>query len=178
MAEYVWTARKIAHKAHDGQFDKAGNPYIGHPGRVAAFVEGDVATAAAWLHDVLEDTDITVIDLAAVRDRGVKRATKDALAELRRPELDGFWIHLDCDVLDDAVMPAVDYRLPGGLSFDELTTVLRMAIETGGAVGLEVTIFNPALDADGSIARALVGCLTRALQPNASRTNGERTARR
>jgi arginase len=110
----------------------------------------------------VEETDVALIDLAAVRDRGVEVAAGDALGRLRRPELAGFWIHLDCDALDDAVMPAVDYRLPGGLSWHELETVLRMALETGAAVGLEVTIFNPALDTYGAIARALVACLVRA----------------
>jgi hypothetical protein len=36
-------------------------------------------------------------------------------------------------------------------------------VATGHMVGLEVTIFNPSLDGDGSLARALVGCLARAL---------------
>jgi arginase len=81
------------------------------------------------------------------------------LERLGRSDLDGFWIHLDCDVLDDAVMPAVDYRLPDGLSWDELATVLRLAIESRQAVGVEITIFNPALDGDGVIARSLVDCL-------------------
>ena len=111
----------------------------------------------------IEDTGITVIDLPAVRERGVEQAARDALAQLDRPELDGFWIHLDCDVLDDAIMPAVDYRLPGGLSWNELETVLRMAREGGQLVGLEVTIFNPTLDNDGSITRALVTSLVHAL---------------
>jgi arginase len=60
-------------------------------------------------------------------------------------------------------MPAVDHRLPGGLNWDELETVTGMAFGTGRAVGLEVTIFNPTLDADGSITRALVASLVRAL---------------
>ena len=111
----------------------------------------------------IEDTAITVIDLAAVRRQGAERATRDALEHLGRPELDGFWIHLDCDVLDDAVMPAVDYRLPDGLSWAELETVLGLATRSGDAVGLEVTIFNPGLDGDGEIARALVASLVRAL---------------
>jgi arginase len=111
----------------------------------------------------IEDTAIAVLDLPAVRHRGARSAAHDALERLRRPELAGFWIHLDCDVLDDAVMPAVDYRLPGGLSWNELETVIAVAIESGDAVGLEVTIFNPALDPDGAIARALVGRLVSAL---------------
>ena len=106
-----------------------------------------------------------MIDLTAVRERGADRAARDALGPLGRSELDGFWIHLDCDVLDDAVMPAVDYRLAGGLRWSELETVLRVALASGGVVGLEVTIFNPDLDGDGSIARALVACLVAALVP-------------
>jgi arginase len=111
----------------------------------------------------IEDTGIAVIDLPAVRGRGAEAAADDALARLSRPGLEGFWVHLDCDVLDDDVMPAVDYRLPGGLSWAELATVLRAARRSGAMVGLDVTIFNPALDTDGSIARALVACLTEGL---------------
>lgn len=131
---------------------------------VVVFGRRDVDEAEAAGSQRIEDTAITVIDLAYVRDRGAERAARHALECLCRSELDGFWIHLDCDVLDDAIMPAVDYRLPGGLSWDELGTVLRLAIETRRAVGLEVTIFNPTLDADGAIARALVDCLVGALR--------------
>ena len=101
----------------------------------------------------IEETAISLIDLQTLRRRGPELAMQDGLERLSRPELDGFWIHLDCDVVDDAVMPAVDYRLPGGLSWGELDTVLRAAIRSGRVRGLEVTIFNPALDRDGSIAR-------------------------
>jgi arginase len=111
----------------------------------------------------IEETAIAVIDLEALRQRGADVAAREALEHLSRPELDGFWLHLDCDALDDAVMPAVDYRLPGGLSWDELEAVLAAAIATGRAVGLELTIFNPALDTDGVIIRTLVARLGRAL---------------
>lgn len=111
----------------------------------------------------IEDTGIEVIDLAAVRERGISRSARDAVAHLVRPEIDGFWVHVDCDALDDAVMPAVDYRLPGGLHWEELEAVVGLALGSGKVVGVEVTIFNPLLDTDGSIARALVTCLGRAL---------------
>jgi len=49
-------AWSLAVKAHAGQVDKAGRPYIEHVARVALAVEGDdEAEAVAWLHDVLED---------------------------------------------------------------------------------------------------------------------------
>lgn len=52
----VERAKALAHRAHAGQVDKAGRPYIEHVARVAAAVAGDPeAEAVAWLHDVLED---------------------------------------------------------------------------------------------------------------------------
>lgn len=69
-------AEAIARKAHAGQVDKAGKPYIEHPAHVAASVEGDKAKAVAWLHDVVEDTDITFDDLAA---QGIDGEVIDAL---------------------------------------------------------------------------------------------------
>lgn len=54
--DWVARARMLALEAHAGQVDKAGRPYIGHVGRVAAAVRGDdEAEAVAWLHDVIED---------------------------------------------------------------------------------------------------------------------------
>ncbi|MDF2483048.1 MAG: phosphohydrolase [Stenotrophomonas indicatrix] len=54
--DWVERARMLALEAHAGQVDKAGHPYIGHVGRVAAAVRGDdEAEAVAWLHDVIED---------------------------------------------------------------------------------------------------------------------------
>jgi arginase len=61
------------------------------------------------------------------------------------------------------IMPAVDYRLPGGLSWDELTTALRVGMESHRAVGLEVTIYNPTLDPDGAGARGLAAAVVDAL---------------
>jgi arginase len=130
---------------------------------VVQFGRRDTEEATAAGSQRIEDTAITVIDLLQVRNRGVERAANNALDRLLRDELNGFWIHVDCDVLDDAIMPAVDYRLPDGLAWSELETVLRLAIESGQAVGVELTIFNPTHDADGSIARALVDCLARSL---------------
>jgi len=123
----------------------------------------DADEAASAGSQRIEDTAVTMLDLAAVRSRGAERAAADALDRLLRPELRGFWVHLDCDVLDDAIMPAVDYRLPGGLTWAELETVLAIAISSGCVVGFEVTIFNPTLDGDGSIARALMSCISRGL---------------
>jgi arginase len=108
---------------------------------------------------------IEAIDLPAVRRLGAAAAAGRALAHLTRPGGPGrFWIHVDADVLDDAVMPYVDYRMPDGLSFAELTAVLRAALATEQAAGLELTIYNPALDPERKAVPALVTALAEALR--------------
>jgi arginase len=94
---------------------------------------------------------------------GVESAARAAVAHLVREDLDGFFIHVDADCLDDAIMPAVDFRVPGGLSWGDLEAALRIALASGKAVGLEVAIYNPRLDADGSAGRGLADVLARAL---------------
>ena len=56
-------AIRIAREAHAGQVDKSGKPYIDHPLRVMARVQGTHTQMAAVLHDVIEDTSVTAEDL-------------------------------------------------------------------------------------------------------------------
>ena len=104
-------------------------------------------------------------DLTRVRECGVEAGAQEAVRHLTRERgpSDGFWIHLDADVLDDAIMPAVDYRLPGGLSWVELDGVLRIAMDSGRAVGIEITIYNPKLDPDGASGKGLTATVVKAL---------------
>jgi arginase len=130
---------------------------------VVVFGFRDAAHAAAEGSQPLAPA-IRAMDLWSVREQGVQRAARQALAHLAGK--DGrarFWVHLDVDVVDDALMPAVDYRLPDGLSWDELTAVLRAAVADGRAGGLEGTIFNPTLDPDLRVAHALVDALVAGL---------------
>jgi len=107
--------------------------------------------------------DVLALDLRSVRRMGASAAARAAMARLSHGALDGFFIHLDADSLHDDVMPAVDYRLPDGLTIDEMREILEMAVSGTRAVGMEVTIYNPALDNDGRAARALVNLLVAAL---------------
>jgi arginase len=92
-----------------------------------------------------------------VRTLGVEAAMVEALALLQRSdeELDGFWIHLDADVFDETIMQAVDDPKPDGLMWGELAAALGMAIGSGGAVGIQITIYNPDFDREGANGRGL-----------------------
>lgn len=67
MNPAISEADTLAERAHFGQVDKAGNPYIDHPRAVAKILAdkglGDNAVMAGLLHDVVEDTDVTLDDL-------------------------------------------------------------------------------------------------------------------
>ncbi|MGW2200886.1 arginase family protein [Streptomyces sp. NPDC001774] len=90
---------------------------------------------------------VTVADLRAWGPADLAAATVTAFGA---PELDGFWVHLDADVLDPAVMPAVDSPDPEGLFPDELVPLLRTLVRAERCVGLNVTIYDPDLDPDGT----------------------------
>lgn len=55
----------ISFNAHKDQLDKSGMPYVYHPYEVAEHMETEAQTCVALLHDVVEDTDITLDELAA-----------------------------------------------------------------------------------------------------------------
>ena len=59
-------AMKIAYAAHHGQVDKGGIPYIFHPMHLAEQMDDEYSTCVALLHDVVEDTDVTLEQLAAI----------------------------------------------------------------------------------------------------------------
>ena len=132
---------------------------------IVAFGYRDLAEQREHGSQDIAATAIHSFTLDRVRAAGVARVTDQALAALPLEKLDGLWTHLDADVLDDAIMPAVDYRIPGGLGWDELSTLLRALMRSGTVVGVNVGIFNPRLDADGAVARRFVECLVAGLLP-------------
>ena len=57
-------ALRIAYESHAGQLDKCGVPYVFHPYHLAEQMPDEATTCAALLHDVVEDTCITLDELA------------------------------------------------------------------------------------------------------------------
>lgn len=113
---------------------------------------GDQSLSRSAVHD---------LPYKAIRERGTDWAAASAIERLDRPDLKGFWIHVDADVLDPGVMPAVDSPEPGGLELDDLAALLTPLVRHPRALGLQVTVYDPGLDPDRVCAGRLVDLLER-----------------
>lgn len=98
---------------------------------------------------------ISHVTVGEIREWGPADIARAVVQTLEVPVLDGFWVHLDADVLDPGVMPAVDSPDDGGLFPDELAPLLRTLVGSPRCVGLNVTIYDPDLDPDASAAALL-----------------------
>ncbi|MDW0322480.1 MAG: arginase family protein [Nitrososphaeraceae archaeon] len=131
---------------------------------IVVFGYRDSAQSAQYgCQDIKKTTMINAVELVDVKKLGLKNAATLGIQTLLKNELSGFWIHLDADVLDDSIMPAVDYRLPDGITFPELSNLLKLLLLSKKAMGISVTIFNPTLDKDGSITRNFVSSIVEGL---------------
>ena len=64
--EMTIKAMKIAYEAHLGQLDYNDVPYIFHPYHLAEQMDDEISCAAALLHDIVEDTELTLADLEKI----------------------------------------------------------------------------------------------------------------
>jgi arginase len=133
---------------------------------------GDLADIDG-LRPYVRDSDVMVLGVrtaesAHLRAAGIPFVTSEALMASTPlpsfPELDGFWIHVDIDVLDPQYVSAVDSPDPGGLDPSTLVSALRELLAKPGAAGFELTVFDPDLDPDGHQAELVADILERALR--------------
>lgn len=134
-------------------------PYVEPSNVVALGFYRDPADEADYDTDAISRTPINIIDIDRIQAVGVQKAASLAVEHLKKSGIQGFWIHLDADVLDQSVMPCVDSPNPKGLTFAELRQILSALLGSGLAVGMEVTIFDPELDPEGRYAAELVSTL-------------------
>lgn len=101
-------------------------------------------------------------------------ATEAIVSALSEATVDGYWIHVDLDVLDPGYMPAVDSPDPGGMSPDGLGRLLaRLAPE---AIGCDIAIYDPDLDPTGEHAATVVDVVRHGLT-QLGEDRGKRPAR-
>ncbi len=120
----------------------------------------------------LQAAGIVTRPVPALRVEGAARSAQWARDQL--VDCAGYWLHVDVDVLDPAVMPAVDAPTPGGIAFPELEILLAGLVESPHCLGVEITVFDPDYDPDGAyaaeiattVAAGLAAARTVALRPD------------
>ena len=130
---------------------------------VIHFGQRDMDETRKFGSQEIRSTKIRCLDLARLHQSGPIPIANDIQAHVSKIKVDGFWIHFDTDVIDDEQNPAVDYRLPGGLSFEQCETILKNLIQNYPTIGMSVTIFNPNLDNDSRVAKRIVALISSAL---------------
>lgn len=113
-------------------------------------------TYEEWYVKAIMDSSINYIDLNVLRLYGIKKCISDFLQMVKTEKLDGFWIHVDVDVLNDNIMPAVDSRQPDGLDYEEFNEIIHLLLADTKAIGLEITILDPDLDHSGDYTKKFV----------------------
>ena len=119
----------------------------------------------AYGHAALSRSGILDLPGHVLAEAGGAAVASRALERLGSADLGGFWIHVDADVLDPAVMSAVDSPEPGGPGISDLVALLAPLVRHPKALGMQVTIYDPALDADRACGRRLVALLEEVLTP-------------
>jgi arginase len=119
----------------------------------------DISDPAKYAARHIFQTPIQLLPLDKMRAQGIDSVVHQTLERYEDSAVSGFFIHFDVDVLDTKTMPAVDSPMPGGMSYTEASRLLKGLLKSDLAVGMNITIFDPDLDPDGSIARGFVNFL-------------------
>lgn len=111
----------------------------------------------------IRETAINRIIVQDMLRTGIPATAERVVAWASGRELSRYWLHLDVDVLDVAVMPAVDSPGEPGLDFEQLSQLVALLLRHVPVIGIDVTIYDPDKDPDRRYARAIVKCLGDAL---------------
>jgi len=109
----------------------------------------------------IEDTEIRRFPVRSVHRLGISNVVENVLAPVGDHKVP-LWLHVDLDVLDAAIMPAVDSPGSPGLSFDQLSQLVGGLLASDRIVGLDIAIYDPDLDPSGENARSIVACFAEA----------------
>lgn len=145
-----------------GLVDLAGVPPLVSPHNTVVLGHRDAEDAArnGALDPNVVAQGITLVDAERIR-RGRPGLFGSESARRFEASPGRFWLHVDLDVLDQDVLPAVDYPMPGGLDWEELAELIRPLVDSPALIGADITIYNPDLDPDRRYARHIVAWLVK-----------------
>ncbi len=119
-------------------------------------------------------TEITRLNVQDVLAEGIAAAARRVLARLEARGLDRAWVHVDLDVLDEKVMPAVDSPGSPGFDYGQLAALVGALAASGRVAGMDFAIYDPERDPGHAHAAGLVACIAASVNPRAAPGAGAR----
>ena len=123
---------------------------------------GERGAHEAWFQEYYGDivgTEITRLNAQDALKEGIEEVVDRAIERLEARGLDRAWLHVDLDVLDEKVMPAVDSPGSPGFDYAQLADLVGRLAASGRIVGADFAIYDPERDPEHGHARDLVACI-------------------
>ncbi|MDP5273926.1 arginase family protein [Chengkuizengella axinellae] len=118
----------------------------------------------SWIIDEVIADGITCWSAEKSTREGIEKSTDEILNFMHRDnEIEGYWLHLDADILDASIMPCVDCPEPNGLQWTELKELLSKVLASPKIVGMNVTILDPDLDVKNEVTKTFSNMLIEVL---------------
>ncbi len=116
----------------------------------------------------IERTAITRYIIQDVLKAGIERTAQSVISHLEGRGLHDAWLHVDLDVLDESIMPAVDSPGSPGLTFAQLRSLIAQLYRSEHLAGATIAIYDPARDPESRYAGPIAATLGSAFTSNAS----------
>jgi arginase len=109
-------------------------------------------------------TDITRLNIQGVLAKGIDNAARQVVTRLESRAMGRVWLHVDVDVLDQTVMPAVDSPGSPGLNYQQLGLLIGELCQSGRIIGADFTIYDPERDPHAEYSKLLVDCIAQGIR--------------
>ncbi|HUI86206.1 MAG TPA: arginase family protein [Nitrososphaerales archaeon] len=106
----------------------------------------------------MKSSEMWLVKMTDFRKHGVSEVASQVSKHLA-DRADWLICHLDVDVIDPTVIPAVNYPTPGGLYVEEIVPIIRALQQTGRLKVINVTAYNPSYDPNGQCAQTIAQLL-------------------
>jgi arginase len=131
---------------------------------------GERSRDQPWFQEYYGDilaTEITRLDAQDVLAAGIDASAQRVIARLEARGLDRAWVHVDFDVIDEKVMPAVDSPGSPGFDYGQLAALVGALAASGRVAGIDFAIYDPERDPGYAYAKDLVACIAAGVRQRA-----------
>lgn len=139
-------------------------PYVPEKHVVQLGLSREPGDDVLYATETFDRSEIRSLRRSRILEIGAAQAGREARAYLESKPIEGFFVHVDADVLDASILPAVDSPNPEGLTFQQLTELLTELLRSPKMVGIDLAILDPDLDPEGVYAARFTDAIVEAFE--------------